>query len=153
MKSFYQMWQLLSEGPTSEKTGLYPLGYGGIGNYPPEYLLPRSADAIYYLAADERLQKCYEKEPFKIDHLKPQPTWTYSFGKKPYVSVSVKLPPGKVVPPKPLPPVPSIKPFKIKKYNKKQCMVSEPQCLPPNLVGKKAEKFGDPCPHTFKMPD
>lgn len=152
MKSFYDLWQILNEGKTSGKTGLYPLGYGGIGNYPPEYLIPGSADAIYYVAADERLQKCWEKEPFRIDHLKPNPIFTIPHGKKLYVAATAKMPPGNVVPFKPLPPEPSFKPLKIKSYNKNQCMVSNPVCLPGNIQGKKAEKFGDPCPHTFKMP-
>lgn len=153
MKSFYDFYFKLTEGQTSGKTGLYPLGYGGIGNYPPEYMLPQSSDAIYYISADERLQKCWEKAPFKIDHLKPTPVWTKKYGKKAYVAATAKLPPGKVVPFKPLPPDKNIKPFKISKHNKNACMVSEPKCLPGNLTGKKAEKFGDPCPHTFKMPD
>jgi hypothetical protein len=153
MKSFYEFYCKLNEGKTSGKTGLYPLGYGGIGNYPPEYLIPGSADAIYYISADERLQKCWEKNPFKIDHLKPYPIWTVPYGKKLFVAATAKLPPGKVVPFKPLPPEPDFKPLKVTKYNKQKCMVSDPQCLPGNLSDKKAEKFGDPCPHTFKMPD
>ena len=80
MIKFYEYLQVINEGKTSGKTGLYPLGYGGVGQYPPEYLLPGSADAIYYISADERLQKCWEKEPFKIDHLKPVPIWTKPHG-------------------------------------------------------------------------
>jgi hypothetical protein len=47
MIKFYEYLQVINEGKTSGKTGLYPLGYGGVGQYPPEYLLPGSADAIY----------------------------------------------------------------------------------------------------------
>jgi hypothetical protein len=150
MINFYEYMQIINEGETSGKTGLYPLGYGGIGNYPPEYMLPQSADAIYYLSADERLQKVWEKEPFKIDHLKPQPIWTKTNGKKSYVAATAKLPPGKETPFKKLAKDPDERLFKTKKH---PCMVSNPTCLPPSLTGKKAEKFGDPCPHTFKMPD
>jgi hypothetical protein len=153
MVNFYKYLEIINEGKTAGKTGLYPLGYGGIGNYPPEYLLPGSADAIYYISADERLQKCWEKEPFKIDHLKPVPIWTKPHGKKLYVAATAKLPPGKTIPFKGLPKDKAEKPLKITKHNKQKCMVSNPECLPGNLVGKKAEKFGDPCPDTFKMPD
>jgi len=150
MKSFYDLWIKIHEGDTAGKTGLYPLAYGGIGNYPPEYAIPKSADAIYYISADERLQHCYEKEPFRIDHLKPHPIWTKPHGKKLFVAATAKLPPGKVVPFGPLKlPGDIVKP----KITKQKCMVSEPQCLPGNLAGSKAEKFGDPCPKTFKMPD
>jgi hypothetical protein len=45
-----------SSNPGS-KTGLYPLGYGGIGLYPPAWYLTRSADAIFYLSIDERIYK------------------------------------------------------------------------------------------------
>jgi len=153
MIKFYKYLQVINEGKTSGKTGLYPLGYGGVGQYPPEYLLPGSADAIYYISADERLQKCWEKEPFKIDHLKPVPIWTKPHGKKLYVAATAKLPPGDVKPFKPLPPDPDEKLIKVNNRNKQKCMVSEPQCLPPNLVDRKAERWGDPCPDTFKMPD
>lgn len=147
MKTF---WQFLAEGRTSGKTGLYPLGYQGVGQYPPEYMLPGSADAIFYITADERLQKCWEKEPFRIDHLKPNPIWTKKQGKKTYVSVTAKMPPGNVVPFKPLPDDPAVKLIKAK-TNK--CHNPNPKCLPATHVGKKAEFFGDPCPHMFKMPD
>jgi hypothetical protein len=153
MIKFYEYLKVINEGATSGKTGLYPLGYQGVGQYPPEYMLPASADAIYYISADERLQKCWEKEPFKIDHLKPTPIWTKKQGTKLFVAATAKLPPGDVKPFRPLPKDPDEIPYKVTKYNKQKCMVEEPQCLPPHLVGKKAEKFGDPCPHTFKMPD
>ena len=48
----------LSEGSNpGSKTGLYPLGYGGIGLYPPAWYLTRSADAIFYLSIDDRIYK------------------------------------------------------------------------------------------------
>jgi len=150
MSSFYTLWEKLNEGRTFGKTGLYPLNYQGVGQYPPAYLIPGSADAIFYISADERLQHIWEKEPFRIDHLKPHPIWTQKNGKKPYVSVSAKMPPGNVVEPKEPKLNGEIIPHK--KTNNK-CMVKNPKCLPPTLVNKKAEKFGDPCPHTFKMPD
>lgn len=37
---------------------LYPLGYQGVGQYPPQYLTALFPDALIYIAADERLQHC-----------------------------------------------------------------------------------------------
>ena len=48
---------LLKEAQEGAKTGLYPLGYGGIGLYPPQWYLTRSADAIFYLSLDDRIYK------------------------------------------------------------------------------------------------
>lgn len=46
----------LTEGSNpGGKTGLYPLGYGGIGLYPPQWYLTRTADAIFYLSIDDRI--------------------------------------------------------------------------------------------------
>jgi|GEM_PF-3444458 len=151
MQTFWNY--LINEGKTSGKAGLYPLGYQGVGQYPPEYMLPGSADAILYIAADERLQKCWEKEPFKIDHLKPKPLWSKKQGKLTYVSVKAKMPPGDYRPLKPLPDPPGMKRIKPPK-KKDKCFVSEPVCLPPEMVDKDAEFFGNPCNHkVFKMPD
>jgi len=64
----FKAWLVEHEG-TSGKTGLYPLGYGGIGLYPPQCYLTRSADAIYYLSIDERIYKAKDGPPFDITHL------------------------------------------------------------------------------------
>lgn len=150
MISFYQYLNVLNEGATFGKTGLYPLSYQGVGQYPPAYLIPASADAVYYISMDDRLQKIWEKEPFKIDHLKPTPIWTHKQGTKQFVAQKVKLPPGNVVPPQP----PKLNGKTIDyKYTKNHCCPTDSKVLPPNLVNKAAEKFGDPCPHTFKMPN
>jgi hypothetical protein len=130
---------------------LYPLGYQGVGQYPPQYLMAQYPDALYYMSADETLQKCWEAEPFKIDHLKPHPIWTHKYGRDKLVSTHPELPPGHSVPWKPLPPDPEIKPFP--KGPKEPCMVSEPKCLPANLIGKDAEKFGDACHSKWKLPE
>ena len=150
MISFYEFLHVLKEGDTAGKTGLYPLGYGGIGNYPPEYAIPGSADAIYYISADDRLQKVWEKEPFKIDHLKPIPIYTKKQGKKLYVAAAAKMPPGEVVPPKETPLNGKIIPLN---YNSHPCIEPNPKLLDPKLCGKKAEKSR--CTHiwTDKMPD
>jgi hypothetical protein len=150
MQTFWDY--LLNEGKTAGKVGLYPLGYQGVGQYPPEYMLPGSADAILYISADERLQHCWEQEPFKIDHLKPHPLWKKTQGKKNFVYVTAKMPPGDVVTPKSLKDTPDMKRYKINKTNK--CFVSEPKCLPSHMVGRDAELFGNPCnDKVFKMPD
>lgn len=130
---------------------LYPLGYQGVGQYPPEYLAALFPDALIYIAADERLQKCWEAEPFKIDHLKPQPIFNKAYGKLSLVSTHPKLPPGESVPWKPLPPDPDEKLYPSGPAH--PCMVSEPKCLPGNIAGTDAEKFGDPCHGMWKMPE
>ena len=51
----FKEW-LVSEGTNpGAKTGLYPLGYGGIGLYPPQWYPTRSADAIFYMSIDDRI--------------------------------------------------------------------------------------------------
>ena len=53
--------KLVTEGSNpGSKTGLYPLGYGGVGLYPPSWYLTRSADAIFYLSQDERIYDAKE---------------------------------------------------------------------------------------------
>jgi len=51
----FRQW-LMNEGSNpGGKTGLYPLGYGGIGLYPPQWYPTRTADAIFYASIDERI--------------------------------------------------------------------------------------------------
>jgi hypothetical protein len=67
----FKKWLLLQEvEATSGKTGLYPLGYGGIGLYPLQYFLPIAADAITYIDQDKRLYNNGEKAPFPITHIR-----------------------------------------------------------------------------------
>lgn len=54
---------------TAGKTLLYPLGYGGIGNYPDAAFMSRSADAILYLTSDKRLYDNADNPPFSIKHI------------------------------------------------------------------------------------
>lgn len=54
---------------TSSKTGLYPMGYGGIGLYPDADYITHSADAILYLTMDKRLYHNGDEAPFCITHL------------------------------------------------------------------------------------
>lgn len=68
----FKEW-LMSEGSNpGAKTGLYPLGYGGIGLYPPQWYPTRSADAIFYMSIDERIYKGKDGGKFDITHLKPK---------------------------------------------------------------------------------
>lgn len=64
---------LLKEAQEGSKTGLYPLGYGGVGLYPPQTYLTKSADAIFYLSIDERIYK--SKDHNKIKNM-PSPSET-----------------------------------------------------------------------------
>lgn len=48
---------------------LYPLGYGGLGLYPPSTWLSSAADAILYMTADERLFDNGVGPPWSIQHL------------------------------------------------------------------------------------
>jgi hypothetical protein len=54
---------------TGTKTGLYPLGYGGIGLYPDANLMAHSADAAFYISIDNRLFRNGDAAPFSITHL------------------------------------------------------------------------------------
>lgn len=67
----FKEW-LINEAQEGSKTGLYPLGYGGVGLYPPQTYLTKSADAIYYFSIDERIYKGKESGEFDITHLLPK---------------------------------------------------------------------------------
>jgi len=62
----FREW-IISEGSNpGGKTGLYPLGYAGIGLYPPQWYVTRTADAIFYLSIDDRI---YNSKDHKLKHL------------------------------------------------------------------------------------
>lgn len=63
----FKMW--LSEGKTSGKTPLYPMGYGGIGLYPLQTYMPSSADALLYISLDDRLWSNGDGPPWDIRHI------------------------------------------------------------------------------------
>jgi len=76
----FREW-LVSEGSNpGVKTGLYPLGYGGVGLYPAAWYPTRSADAIYYMSIDERIYKGKEGGAFDITHLAPKSKETMNSG-------------------------------------------------------------------------
>ena len=68
----FKEWLLKEGSNPGTKTGLYPLGYGGVGLYPPSWYPTRSADAIYYMSIDERIYKGHEGKPFDITHIAPR---------------------------------------------------------------------------------
>ena len=113
----FKEWLQLDESSSrrpGNKTGLYPLGYNGIGLYPLQDYLTHSADAITYMSMDDRL-KCCEGPPFDISHLGPGPTMTHplhpfedkkspkSWKKKDMIEPKDERAPGKSVPPKDTP--------------------------------------------------
>ena len=71
----FKKWLLNEVEATSGKTGLYPLGYGGISLYPSLYFIPISGDAITYISQDERLYNNGEGSPFNIKHIGGRPSW------------------------------------------------------------------------------
>jgi hypothetical protein len=76
----FREW-LVSEGSNpGAKTGLYPLGYGGIGLYPPQWYPTRSADAIFYMSIDDRIYKGRDGGKFDISHLPPKSKETMNAG-------------------------------------------------------------------------
>lgn len=111
MKLQFSEWLNLAEGSRrpGTKSGLYPLGYDGIGNYPPADIVTRSADAITYLDMDSRIFKTHEGSPFNINHLHgkivepgehdlPGEEVPYKSFVEPH-QIAYKLPPGDVVRP------------------------------------------------------
>lgn len=52
MKNFWGWLAERSESNVS-RFGLYPLGYGGLGLYPPQEYLARAPDALYYMTTSQ----------------------------------------------------------------------------------------------------
>lgn len=117
---------------TSSKTGLYPLGYGGIGLYPPADYLTHAADAILYLTQDSRLYNNGDNAPFDITHLPGHKQYGDRANSGEAEPFNITDLPGKVVPPKDTP-----VPGKIVPYKGKVKLVTKPKEIsppsPPNL--------------------
>lgn len=64
----FKEWLIEGSNPGG-KTGLYPLGYGGIGLYPPQWYPTRSADAIFYMSVDDRIYSGKDGGKFNISHI------------------------------------------------------------------------------------
>ncbi len=144
MKSFGEFLNLVEGHRNAGKTGLYPLGYDGIGLYPPADLITSAADALYYLSQDDRLSAWWEGSPFDISHLpgKPQPPGEHGMpGKevthKPHGMPGILKPvaahgmPGKEKKPAD---------SKLPGRSSNKCLIKKPSLLNPHLAGKKAEK-------------
>lgn len=70
MVGFMEWLGVVAEGSNpGTKTVLYPLGYGGIGLYPPQWYPTRSADAIFYMSIDERIYKGSDGGEFDITQI------------------------------------------------------------------------------------
>lgn len=96
---------------TGGKTGLYPLGYGGIGLYPDADMMTQSADAVFYLSIDNRLFSNGDVAPFSIAHLPGHKQYDNpnSGENEPF---DISHIPGDVVPPKDSPLAGKSIPFK-----------------------------------------
>jgi hypothetical protein len=105
---------LIQEGSrlTSSKTGLYPLGYGGIGLYPDADYLTHAADAILYLTQDKRLYNNQDEAPFDITHLPGHELFGDKVNSGDGDPFNIEDLPGKPVPPKDSPMPGKIVPFK-----------------------------------------
>jgi hypothetical protein len=79
---------LLEGSNPGAKTGLYPLGYGGVGLYPPQWYPTRSADAIFYASIDERLFKNSDGGKFDITHIPGKVNSSLNSGDKGVWSIS-----------------------------------------------------------------
>lgn len=103
----FAQYVTLKEGSrtSSSKTGLYPLGYGGIGLYPDADYLTHAADAILYLTQDARLYNNQDNTPFDISHLPGPELYGDKINSGESDPFNIGDIPGKSVPPKdsPLP--------------------------------------------------
>lgn len=144
MKSFSEFLNLNEGLRGGGKTGLYPLGYGGIGLYPPATMLTAAADALFYLSQDERFSSWWEGSPFDISHIpgKPQPHGDHAMPGK-TISLKPSSMPGILKPPtdhgmpgKTKKPVDSPLPGR----PTRNCLIKNPSLLDPHAAGKKAEK-------------
>jgi hypothetical protein len=101
MKKICSFNQYLEGARTSSsKTGLYPLGYGGIGLYPDSDYLTHAADAILYLTIDKRLYHNGDNPPFDITHLPGHKDYGDRVNNGESEPFDIRNIPGKPVPPK-----------------------------------------------------
>lgn len=103
----FSKYLLLKEASTrtASKTGLYPLGYGGIGNYPDAWWIPASADAMLYITQDQRLFHNGDNPPNSIKHLPGHKQYGDKVNNGEREPFSIQNIPGKSIPSKdsPLP--------------------------------------------------
>lgn len=85
---------------TGSKTGLYPMGYGGIGLYPDADMMTHSADAVFYLSQDTRLFNNGDSAPFSITHLPGHKQYGDGINSGEGHPFNISHLPGEVIPPK-----------------------------------------------------
>lgn len=68
----FREWLIKEGSNPGAKTGLYPLGYGGVGLYPPQWYPTRSADAIFYFSMDERIYGSNDDRLMKLPGKAPE---------------------------------------------------------------------------------
>lgn len=78
----FKEWLIKEGSNPGSKTGLYPLGYGGIGLYPTAWYPTRSADAIFYMSIDDRIYKGEDGGKFNINHLPGKPPQKMNSGEQ-----------------------------------------------------------------------
>lgn len=103
----FSRYYLLKEASTrtAAKTSLYPLGYGGLGNYPDAWWIPAAADAMLYITQDKRLFHNGDNPPNSITHLPGHKQYGDKVNNGDKEPFSIENIPGKSMPPKdsPLP--------------------------------------------------
>ncbi len=155
MISFDQFLALNESSRAGAKTGLYPLGYDGIGLYPPAYMLPSSADVLYYMSVDERFASWWEGKPFDISHIPGNPV-PHKGHRMPGVLKPMK---PSAMPGKPTPHRDHGMAGDERKHREsplagkpaQDCLVKKSSVVNPHLAGKPTEK--SVCASMFKMPD
>lgn len=123
----FNEWLSLKESSSARpaaKSGLYPLGYGGIGQYPPAWWLPAAADAIFYVTQDHRLFDNGVSSPWSIEHI-PGPTDISNPNQGEGGLFDIRHLPGKSSPPKDSPlPDDSVRPTSWVKLVQKTTVIS-----------------------------
>jgi hypothetical protein len=104
---------MLKEGSrnSSSKTGLYPLGYGGIGLYPDADYLTHAADAVLYLTQDKRLFSNQDYGPDDITNLPGHKLYGDRVNNGENEPFAIKHIPGEIVKPQGKMPPGDVKPF------------------------------------------
>lgn len=129
----FKNYVLLKEASTrtAAKTGLYPLGYGGIGNYPDAWWISAAADAFLYITQDKRLYHNGDGPPHSIEHLPGHKQYGDKVNNGDHEPFDINHLSGKIVKPKPLPDVG----VKFKSWLK---LVTKPdEMTPPDTAAKR----------------
>ncbi len=117
---------------TAAKSGLYPMGYSGIGLYTPADQITHSADFIYYLSKDDRLYNNGDGPPFSIEHIPGHKQYGDKINSGEAKPFPISHLPGKVIPPKDTP-----LPGKIVPFTQWVKLVTHPKIVAPKTTGFK----------------